>query len=72
VHGYTHDRPDSFELEREEEELVKAKKILERFSGENIHASRSAAWEHCENMLSPVKKHGFDFACDAIDEDVPY
>lgn len=72
VHGYTHDRPDSFELEREEEELLKAKELIERFSGEMVRGYGSPAWEYSGNTLSLLRKHGFDFAADAMDEDVPY
>lgn len=72
VHGYTHDRPDSFDLEREEEELTHAKEVLERLSGQTMRGYISPAWEYSTNTVELLQKHGFDFACDAMDEDVPY
>jgi peptidoglycan-N-acetylglucosamine deacetylase len=72
VHGYTHDRPDSFEVEREREELTKAKEILERMSGQQMRGYISPAWEYSLNTVSLLQEHGFEFACDAMDEDVPY
>jgi peptidoglycan/xylan/chitin deacetylase (PgdA/CDA1 family) len=72
VHGYTHDRPDSFDIEREESELTQAREVLERLSGQVPRGYISPAWEYSTNTVSLLRKHGFDFACDAMDEDVPY
>lgn len=72
VHGYTHDRPDSFDREREEQELTRAKEVLERLSGQKMRGYISPAWEYSTNTVELLQEHGFDFACDAMDEDVPY
>jgi peptidoglycan/xylan/chitin deacetylase (PgdA/CDA1 family) len=72
VHGYTHDRPDGFTLEREEEELTRATEVLERLSGQKMRGYISPAWEYSTNTVSLLLEHGFEFACDAMDEDIPY
>jgi peptidoglycan/xylan/chitin deacetylase (PgdA/CDA1 family) len=72
VHGYTHDRPDSMSLEEEEEQLVKAKEVLTRMTGQKIRGYISPAWEYSTNTLRLLRTHGFEYAADAMDEDVPY
>jgi peptidoglycan/xylan/chitin deacetylase (PgdA/CDA1 family) len=32
----------------------------------------SPAWEYSTSTVSLLRKHGFQFACDAMDEDIPY
>lgn len=71
-HGYTHRRPDSLSPEEEEEELVKGREVLERQSGQRIRGYASPSWEYSMSTISLLRKHGFEFACDAMDEDIPY
>jgi peptidoglycan/xylan/chitin deacetylase (PgdA/CDA1 family) len=71
-HGYTHRRPDSLSPEEEEEELVHGREVLERMSGQRIRGYGSPSWEYSESTISLLRKHGFEYACDAMDEDIPY
>ena len=72
VHNYTHRRPDALSLEEEDEELGKAIEVLERMSGQKMRGYISPAWEYSENTISLLRSHGLRFACDAMDEDIPY
>ena len=71
-HGYTHRRPDSLSADEEEEELLKGREVLERQSGQKIRGYGSPSWEYSESTVPLLLKHGFAFACDAMDEDIPY
>jgi peptidoglycan/xylan/chitin deacetylase (PgdA/CDA1 family) len=72
VHNYTHRRPDSLSLAEEEEEIGRAIEVLERMSGQKMRGYVSPAWEYSENTLALLRRHGLRFACDAMDEDIPY
>jgi peptidoglycan/xylan/chitin deacetylase (PgdA/CDA1 family) len=71
-HGYTHRRPDSLTAQEEEEELLKGRAVLESFSGQPIVGYGSPSWEYSPSTIALLRKHGFTFACDAMDEDIPY
>ncbi len=72
VHNYTHRRPDALSLDEEEEEIARAIEVLERMSGQKMRGYISPAWEYSENTISLLRKYGLRFACDAMDEDIPY
>jgi peptidoglycan/xylan/chitin deacetylase (PgdA/CDA1 family) len=71
-HGYTHRRPDSLSPEEEEEELVRGREVLERLSGLRIRGYGSPSWEYSKSTIALLQQYGFEFACDAMDEDIPY
>jgi peptidoglycan/xylan/chitin deacetylase (PgdA/CDA1 family) len=71
-HGYTHRRPDSLSLTEEDEELGRGLEVLRRLSGQEIRGYASPSWEYSTNTIALLQKHGFSYACDAMDEDVPY
>jgi peptidoglycan/xylan/chitin deacetylase (PgdA/CDA1 family) len=72
LHGYTHDRPDWMEAEREEEELIKSKETLTRIAGTPPKGYISPAWEYSSVTLKLLEKHGVEYAADYMGEDVPF
>lgn len=72
VHGYTHRRPDSLSREEEQGELTRAIEVLESMSGQKMRGYISPAWEYSTNTVDLLRRAGLQFACDAMDEDIPY
>lgn len=71
VHGYTHTPPARLSPAAEEEELVKARTLLEA-AGATIAGYRSPAWEVSPVSLDLLEKHGFLYSSQFMDDIRPY
>lgn len=70
-HGYTHTSPMKLTPAQEEEELVRAKRILEDL-GADIVGYRSPSWEFSPVTLSLLAKNGFRYSTNMMDDITPY
>lgn len=70
-HGYTHRSPVDFSREEEEQEIVKAKKILESL-GANVVGCRCPSAELTTSTLSLLEQHGFIYSSNMMDDIRPY
>jgi peptidoglycan/xylan/chitin deacetylase (PgdA/CDA1 family) len=70
-HGYTHTSPTALSPEQEEEELIRGKELLERFTPQ-VRGYRSPSWEFTPNTLPLLEKHGFEYSSNLMDDIRPY
>ena len=71
IHGYTHTSPSSLSADQEEDELVRARAVLERFS-QRIVGYRSPSWDFSSNTLSLLDRLGFRYSTNMMDDIRPY
>jgi peptidoglycan-N-acetylglucosamine deacetylase len=71
VHGYTHTSPTELTREQEEEELTRARGILEGF-GVEVAGYRSPSWDFSANTLPLLIEHGFGYSSNLMDDIRPY
>ncbi len=71
VHGYTHTPPARLSPEAEEEELLKARALLEATGG-TITGYRSPSWDVSPVTLDLLQKHGFLYSSQFMDDLRPY
>lgn len=71
VHGYTHTHPSALTLAEEEDELTRAKEILESF-GVDVVGYRAPAWDVSRHTLDLLAKHGFTYSSNFMDDVRPY
>ncbi|MDQ3867011.1 MAG: polysaccharide deacetylase, partial [Actinomycetota bacterium] len=71
VHGYTHRSPARLSRDEEEEELTKARSILEAF-GSEISGYRSPSWDFSPHTLDLLEQHGFAYSSNFMDDLRPY
>ncbi len=69
-HSYSHTRFDELSLEEQEQELLRGHAALERF-GVRPTGFRSL-WETGEYTLDLLKKHGYLYSSDMMDDFRPY
>jgi peptidoglycan/xylan/chitin deacetylase (PgdA/CDA1 family) len=70
-HGYTHNSPAGMSAEDEEDELVRAREVLESF-GPRVVGYRSPSWEFSASTLELLSKHGFEYSSNFMDDLRPY
>ncbi|MBI3129472.1 MAG: polysaccharide deacetylase [Candidatus Tectomicrobia bacterium] len=72
-HGHLHEKPYLLaDREREEELLVKALEILERFMGRRPVGSRTPSCDPSAHTMELLKKHGLMYHSNLMDDDWPY
>ena len=71
VHGYTHTSPAKLSREEEEEELRRARTILEGF-GADVRGYRSPSWDFSPSTLDLLEAHGFAYSSNFMDDIRPY
>jgi peptidoglycan/xylan/chitin deacetylase (PgdA/CDA1 family) len=71
VHGYTHTGPARLSRDEEEDELIRARAVLERF-GAPITGYRSPSWDFSPNTLDLLERHGFRYSSNLMDDLRPY
>jgi peptidoglycan/xylan/chitin deacetylase (PgdA/CDA1 family) len=72
-HGHLHEKPYLLaDREREEELLVKALDILERFMGRKPQGSRTPSCDPSAHTMDLLKKHGLLYHSNLMDDDWPY
>jgi peptidoglycan/xylan/chitin deacetylase (PgdA/CDA1 family) len=71
VHGYTHTSPTELTREQEEQELARARTILEGF-GVEVSGYRSPSWDFSANTLALLAKHSFRYSSNLMDDIRPY
>ena len=70
-HGYTHTTPAALSAQQEQEELVRAKQILEGF-GVSVVGYRSPGWDFSPQTLALLERHGFLYSSNLMDDFRPY
>jgi len=70
-HGYTHRPPSTLSREEEEDEIVRAKVILEGF-GADVAGYRSPSWDFSPHTLGLLGAHGFRYSSNLMDDLRPY
>jgi peptidoglycan-N-acetylglucosamine deacetylase len=71
IHGYTHRSPTALTAEEEEDELVRAMEVLQRFSPE-VTGYRSPSWEFSSHSLRLLAKHRIAYSSNMMDDIRPY
>ena len=72
-HGHLHEKPYLLaDREREEELLIKALEILERFMGRKPLGSRTPSCDPSVHTMELLKKHGLLYHSNLMDDDWPY
>jgi peptidoglycan/xylan/chitin deacetylase (PgdA/CDA1 family) len=71
VHGYTHDSPSSLSPEEEEAQLQRTKEILGKF-GADVVGYRAPLYEISDRTMPLLKKHGFRYSSNLMDDIRPY
>lgn len=70
-HGYTHTSPTKLSRDDEENELLKAREILQSFGAEVI-GYRSPSWDLSHHTLKLLQGHGFEYSSNLMDDIRPY
>jgi predicted deacetylase len=70
-HGYTHRTPHLLSPDEEEDELVRAREILQGFGAEVV-GYRSPGWDFSPSTLPLLQKHGFRYSSNFMDDLRPY
>jgi peptidoglycan/xylan/chitin deacetylase (PgdA/CDA1 family) len=70
-HGYTHTTPAALTPGEEEDELVRAREILEGF-GTRVVGYRSPGWDFSPETLALLERHGFRYSSNFMDDIRPY
>ncbi len=71
VHGYTHTAPAKLSRQEEENELTRARAILEGF-GSQVTGYRSPSWDFSPHTLDLLEQHGFGYSSNFMDDIRPY
>ena len=71
VHGYTHDPPNGFTREQEEEQLRRALKVLQGFGAEVI-GYRAPFYEISVHTIDLLQEHGLSYSSNLMDDFKPY
>jgi peptidoglycan-N-acetylglucosamine deacetylase len=71
VHGYTHTPPARLSREEEEDELTRARSILEGF-GATVTGYRSPSWDFSSSTVELLEEHGFRYSSNFMDDIRPY
>jgi len=71
LHGYTHRSPAGLPRAEEEQELVKAKAILEAL-GAAPAGYRSPSWEFSKDTIGLLAEHGLRYSSNFMDDIRPY
>ena len=71
LHGYTHRSPAALSREEEEDELVRAKAILEGLGAE-LAGYRSPSWEFSDHTVGLLAEHGLRYSSNFMDDLRPY
>jgi peptidoglycan/xylan/chitin deacetylase (PgdA/CDA1 family) len=71
VHGYTHTARSKLSREEEEQELTRARSVLEQFSA-RVTGYRSPSWDFSPNTLDLLERHGFRYSSNFMDDIRPY
>ncbi len=71
LHGYTHRSPTALAPGEEEQELVKARAVLEGLGAE-LHGYRSPSWDFSSETLALLEKHGVRYSSNLMDDIRPY
>lgn len=70
-HGHTHRSPTDLTAAEEEEELLKGLESLQRLGAE-VTGYRSPSWDFSTNTLPLLKKYGFEYSSNLMDDIRPY
>jgi peptidoglycan/xylan/chitin deacetylase (PgdA/CDA1 family) len=71
LHGYTHRSPADLSLAEEEEELVRARDVLEALGAQPI-GYRSPSWDFSPHTLGLLGRHGVRYSSNFMDDIRPY
>jgi len=71
VHGYTHTAPAKLSRQEEENELTRARAILEGF-GSRVTGYRSPSWDFSPYTVDLLEQHGFGYSSNFMDDIRPY
>jgi peptidoglycan-N-acetylglucosamine deacetylase len=71
VHGYTHTSPTKLTADQEEDELARAKAVLEGFS-DAVVGYRSPSWDFSSDTLGLLERLGFRYSTNMMDDIRPY
>lgn len=71
LHGYTHRSPTALAPGEEEQELVKAREVLEGL-GATLHGYRSPSWDFSADTLDLLEQHGVRYSSNLMDDLKPY
>jgi peptidoglycan/xylan/chitin deacetylase (PgdA/CDA1 family) len=71
VHGYTHTPPAQLTPQGEEDELIRARGLLEG-AGAKVTGYRSPSWDVSPVTLDLLEKHGFGYSSQFMDDIRPY
>jgi peptidoglycan-N-acetylglucosamine deacetylase len=71
LHGYTHRSPATLTPAEEEEELVRAREVLEALGARPI-GYRSPSWDFSPHTLELLARHGVRYSSNFMDDIHPY
>jgi peptidoglycan/xylan/chitin deacetylase (PgdA/CDA1 family) len=71
LHGYTHRSPAGLERAEEEDELVRARAVLEDLGAEPV-GYRSPSWEFSPSTVELLAAHGLRYSSNFMDDIRPY
>lgn len=71
LHGYTHRSPTALAPGEEEQELRKARDVLEAL-GATLHGYRSPSWDFSADTLRLLAAHGLSYSSNLMDDLRPY
>lgn len=72
AHGYLHERTDTLAPDEEEGILARSVEIVERTTGRRPRGYRSPAWELTEASVPLLRKYGFLYSSNMMDDFHPY
>ena len=71
LHGYTHRSPAALAAGEEEQELIRAREILEGLGAE-IAGYRSPSWDFSAETVELLTRHGIRYSSNLMDDIRPY
>jgi len=71
VHGDTHISPTKLSATQEEEALIRSRHLLENL-GARVSGYRSPSWDFSTHTLGFLRKHGFSYSSNMMDDIRPY
>jgi len=71
AHGYTHQSPTTLSAEDEIQEMRKSREVLEKLGAE-VSGYRSPSWEFSPETLGILKREGFLYSSNFMDDLWPY
>lgn len=72
LHGYLHKNAQLLTLEEEEEEIVKGKEVLQKYTGKAPLGYRAPLWEIHSRTPALLKKYGFLYDSSMQADELPY